>query len=703
MDLIYADVVNGTIKDIGIMNTYSFDFSYGEKENDFQLKIPMLATELHEDMVVYINDTEFGGIIDAIEVDTENRMMIYTGRTWQGILENKVLYPLPGYDYMYVNGEANQVMGQLLERMNILPGDENELIVPPTESFIKASEEDSGIMIEGRITSESGNYAHGYTFIRNLLYENDAKPIIKNGVLSVVPLIDYSNDDDFLEGTDQFRAKRNYNSLNRLHCMGSGNLADRYTIDLYLDINGGLLPYCRENPVQDSDYYTDLKALSESTDPEDIENYKTITDNMVTGLGEIADIYDYPSIQNTFHHVLLTEEPDDWRTDLTPSYELKDKEWGFQKYFQTATKETGMSEYVQVSKPDLADAFILQLAMPADWMGNFKNYYTSGANGFEPVQEVEQYVPQMTQPADWYAGGYANYYQLVSGSYRQVEQVPGLVPLPSPPGDWATNWSAYANADGSRVQGVVPEPQYFRLDSQPPEWNDKYMNFYTTDGTTYSPVSGDQKKYKELTTVQPSDWKRSYKNYYKKSGSKWVHVSGSKAPQWKQNTYYIEKTKQVAPPFRAKKPADRKTYYYKVQDPEHAPDFVANRYYSNGYVIPTWGTITVYRLQTVPTWTTNTYYTMEKYQPIPQWIPETFFIRYEDHYEALIEAAKKKLESYQKKDELSIKLDERREYDINDRIGASDEVTGIGAIERITQKIVKIERGIISFKYSTGK
>jgi hypothetical protein len=42
-------------------------------------------------------------------------------------------------------------------------------------------------------------------------------------------------------------------------------------------------------------------------------------------------------------------------------------------------------------------------------------------------------------------------------------------------------------------------------------------------------------------------------------------------------------------------------------------------------------------------------------------------------------------------------------YDINDRVGASDEVTGLGAVERIVQKVVKIQRGIVSFDYNTGK
>ena len=262
MDLIYADVLNGAIVDRGILNNYSFDLSFGEDENNFQLKCPIDGTRLEEDQIIYVSGTEYGGVIDSIEVDTSALMMIYSGRTWHGILENKVLYPPKGTDYLYLNGDANEVLAFLLERMNIIPGENNELYVAPENAFMSVSSAVSGIDIDMRVTSESGNYAHGYSFIRDMLYANDAKLQIIDGVLNAVPLVDYSNDDDFLEGTDQFKAKRNYNSLNRLHCMGQGSLANRYTIDLYLDSNGGLLPYARTNPVQDSDYYTDIAALA---------------------------------------------------------------------------------------------------------------------------------------------------------------------------------------------------------------------------------------------------------------------------------------------------------------------------------------------------------------------------------------------------------------------------------------------------------
>ena len=696
MDLIYADVEKGIIIDRGVLNIYTFDCSFGEKENDFELRVPMGAHKLSEDQIVYANGTEYGGVIDAIEVDTENQKMIYSGRTWHGILENKILYPQPGYNYFYVNGDANEVLRELLERMNIIPGDLNELYVKPENAFMSVATHNAGYDVNARVASESGNYARGYTFIRDLLYQFDLKPKIVNGVIEAVPNVDYSSDDDFLEGTDQFRAKRNYNSINRLHCMGSGNLADRYVIDLYLDENGGLLPYARENPVQDSDYYTDIAALAESTNEEDIKNFEILSAHMVTGINEMADIYDYPSIGSTYHYVLLETVPDDWGKDLTPSKDLDEKEWGFEQYFSQTLKNDTV-EYKNLEKPALAYRYDLQLSMPGDWTSNFANYYVSDNEGYKSVDPVELYDVQSTQPPQWYAGAYMNYYKLENGSYVTISQVPGLIRLTTQPPDWTTRWTEYCKQDGSKVESIVPEPTYELLKKKPSDWDKYYSNYYQTDGVDFSTVSPKSVKDYVLTTYQPSNWKKEYKNYFRRKGKNFYQVTDKTVPKWKANTFYKEVTKNETPSFRKNK------YYVKHQDDPHAPPFVAGAYYSSGYVIPAFSAQTVYKKRTYPTWQTNTYYTAVQYQPIPEFIAGAYFKQYEDHFEALIEAAKKKLEEYMKKDELEITLDEKRVYDINDRIGASDEVTGIGASERITQKIIKIERGIVTYKYNTGK
>lgn len=700
MDLIYADIINGQIYDRGVLNNFSFDMSFGEKENDFQLKTPLEGTRLEQDQLIYISGTEYGGVIDSIEVDTSNLIIIYSGRTWHGILENKILYPVKGHDYMYLQGDANRVLEELLERMNIIPGDYNELYIKPEHPLMSVVEEDSGIDINMRVTSESGNYAHGYTFIRDMLYANGAKLKIVDGVLSAVPLTDYSNDDDFIVDTDQFTAKRNYNSLNRLHCLGQGNLAKRHTIDLYLDDNGGLLPYCRENPIQDSDYYTDMDALATSTNPEDVANFELISKYMVTGMNEIADIYDYPSIQTTYHYVPLASRPADWGKDLTPSAPLEDKVWGFQNYFQTnIDSSSDEAEYVNVPKPDIVDDFRLLKSAPADWNANFGNYYEKKSNGYTNVESVEQYDPYTgSMPPDWYSEGYAKYFRLEGGNYTQVQLIPGPVLTTEQPPKWSTECTSYAYANGTKVSFIKQEPEYKKLDKQPPKWKDEYNTYYQTDGVNYTSVSGVTKtaKHDVLTTQKPTDWATSYKNYWFNNG-KWVHPTSKKAPTWKPNKFYMDRNYTVAPKFA------KDLYYAKLEKPDVAPQWLPDTFYADGEVVPTWGSFTVYTKRTIPTWTYNKYYEAYQYQPIPIFALQSYFKQYEDHYEALIEAAKNKIAEYMSKDDLEITLDETRVYDINDRVGASDEVTGIGAVERIVQKVVKIQRGIVSFDYNTGK
>lgn len=697
MDLIYADVVDNLIIDRGVLNNFSFDLSYGEDENDFQLVIPMSGIRLYEDQVVYISGTEYGGIIDAIKVDTSAQMITYSGRTWHGILESKVLYPMTGNDYMFVSGEANEVLGILLERMNIIPGDLNELYVQPTNSIITASTEDSKIYVEGKITSKSGNYAHGYSFIRDLLYQNDAKPVIIDGVISAKPLIDYSNSDDFLEGTDQFTAEHKYNSLNRLHCLGSGDLRDRYTIDLYLSEGGTLLPYSKKNPINDSDYYTDLAALAESTDPEDIANFAEITANMVTGVKEISDIYDYSNAQLTYHYVIQDTQPEDWDDDLTPDIvdiTSKEKMWGFQQYFY---QDDADGKYKNVEKPAIEYEYELQTSMPSDWLSNFADYYMSNAEGYEKVSPVTSYSVVGTMPTGWYEGAYSNYFKLNNGNYTKVSLVPGLIPLTDPgPDDWDTNWSQYCKSDGTKVPGVQPATKYTKLTSAkaPQNWSENYADYYTWDGTQYQKVKGVSKTVWIKLASKPSDWATSYKNYYIKVEGNWVNCT--KKSQWNINKVRKRGSKTDPPTYK------KNVYYSCYKPPEKAPTFVPGMYFSSGKVVPHWGDFTVYSKSTIPTWETNKYYTKKPYQPIPSWA-NTYYTQYEDHYQSLIEGALKVIEDSVIKDVLEIKLDENTVYDINDRVGASDEVTGIGAVERIVQKVVKINRGIVSFDYNTGK
>lgn len=712
MDLIYSEVIDGLIIDRGVLNNYRFDMSFGADDNDFVLHCPLSGTHLQVNNVVYINDTEYGGVIDSIEVDTANQELIYRGRTWQGILESKVIYPRRGEDYYTVSGEANAVLADLLERMNITPGANNTLIVEPSGAIISASTEDSGIYITAAAKSTSGNYVNGYTFIRDLLYQYSAKPQIINGVISAVPLINYSNSDDFLEGTDQFTAKRNYNSLNHIHCMGAGDWGNRYEIDLFLDENGGVLPFCKymdyyglegatgnNQLLSDDDYYTDL-ANFPLVDEWDVKNHETLINNMVTGVNEIAMIYDYPNASTTYHYSLQTEQPADWTEDLTPSAEkLSDKKFGFQQYFYFEETD-GTANYKSVPKPDTAERYDLLLSEPEKWASEFNNYYVADGKGFKKVTSVNEYDPVATRPNDWFMGGYENYYEIgTGGNYVKVTQKSRYERQQEQPPGWFANYTDYYTLEGGtykKVKAVKDADTYEKLKKKPKDWKNNFKNYYKSDGISFSAVTGITKYKFVKQTYQPSDWKNNYKNYYKAANDKYVQLTNKTVPKWTTGKYYTKMSYTVAPDFKTM------LYYVKIPGASHAPFFYSGTYYAFVKSIPDFVANHFYEKRNYPRYAANTYYKAVTYQPAPQWYENQFFTRYEDHYEALINGALAKAQKSNPKDELSIKLDESRIYDINDIVGASDEVTGIGATERITQKIVKIERGVISFDYKTG-
>lgn len=736
MDLIYADVINNTIVDKGVLSNYSLDLSFGESENDFVLKCPLDIYKLEPNQIIYISDTEYGGVIDSVAVNTETGIMTYTGRTFHGILESKKLYPYKNADYLVFSGEANYVLKMILERLSLIPSSKNEMYVHPDGAFLKASTKDSGIYIQRYVvSSESGNYASGYTFIRDMLYANNAKPKIINGVIEAIPYLDYGADYDWLYGTLQFEAKNNYNSVNHLHCMGQGELSKRYTIDLYLNSEGGLLPYCRSNVQDDSDYYTDLSKMENSPIAEIRNDLQTIKDNMITGVNEICEIYDFPSAQTTYHYILQTSKPSNWGSIID-----SDGTYGFEMSYILDSERTDENEeeYKNIERPALETRYATLSAQPADWNTNYSNYYEQDASGYHHVTTGEYtLLTSGTAPADW-TNNYSKYFELVSGSYRKVSDFKDLRPLSTAPSGWTTNYASYYNSDGSHVAGVMP-PQTYSLYSggQPSNWDKIYNTFYYPDGHGgYTAVSGEPQTDYPLLQTKPGNWESDWGNYYIyriKNVYKEVAIYGKKGeivrvdlvlvdrtPYYQSlKDYAAEKKKKsfkwneklikglvryrhsysIAPAFTKYSPL-----YTKDEMSYVAPTFVANQYYYQYVGAPNYVANKYYVYHDAPTFVRGKYLEPYQYQPIPEWISGVYYTRKEDHYETLVNSGLKRLNDLQSKSELSIDLSEGiNEYDINDRIAASDEVTGIRAIAKVTQKIVKIERGITSFSYKVGK
>ena len=208
MDLIYATAQK---EDVGVMKNFKFDLAFGQDENDFVLTTNINNHVCHEGYILYVEGTEYGGIIRKIAVKTQTEELVYNGE-----------------DYLICDGEANAVLSTLIERMGL-------------EDLFRSSTELSGITIRNY---KMNRYIDGYSGIKKMLaaFGGKLKVNFQNGfvILSAEPFVDYSQDNEFDSSQINFDIEKNYKPTNHVICLGRGDLKDRVVIHLYTDAQGNI-------------------------------------------------------------------------------------------------------------------------------------------------------------------------------------------------------------------------------------------------------------------------------------------------------------------------------------------------------------------------------------------------------------------------------------------------------------------------------
>lgn len=220
-------------RDLRALDDCTMDMEFGDgggDANTFELRMPVASAPegLTFGSLVYVDGTEYGGIVDDVGSDTTGRIhkAVYGGRTWHGVLEGRVLRPDRGADYLSVSGEANAVLLQLVHRMGLA-----ELFA------VDAS--DSGIRVGYRFA----RYVAGYAGLRAMLASAGAKLATRwdggKVVLSAMPRRDWSRE-EFEGRRTPIKIKQASRPVNHLVCLGKGELAQRTVIDLYADESGNV-------------------------------------------------------------------------------------------------------------------------------------------------------------------------------------------------------------------------------------------------------------------------------------------------------------------------------------------------------------------------------------------------------------------------------------------------------------------------------
>lgn len=492
--LIYA---NQNRQDIGVIKVYDFDLAYGKSENDFELSFSLDNHILKEGYFIYCENsvngrlygTEYGGIVDKVKVDTDNNKVTYKGRTFHGILENKIIKPLDDYDYYTVEGEAHEVLRELIHYIGL-------------EDLFEA---DSSIS-EIDIPQYEFRYDPAYSSINKMVAENDGKLIFsyngKKVILSVVPLIDYSQDEEWTSHHDHFLIEKNHRPVNHLVCLGQGDLKDRAVIHLFADENGGLLPYAKtDNPMQDSDYILD------------------ISQRVLFGFDEIENKYDYPSAEVKENYIPLLEQPTDWKDNYSQYFIFDD------------------GKYKEIEKEN-EDVYTLLTSQPSDWTRNYSKYFTKNGNKHDSVSGVstDKYKKLSKKPNDW-TKNWKNYYYFftdgVSDEYKSAEGIEKhrYKMQTRKPTDWKDNYGQYYRRKKKGGYEAVPGVKKGKKE--------------------YAPTWKAKKYYVKETYYLAPKWKANY--FYSR-------LTTDVVPSWKTNTFYSKTSEEIIPSFSIGK------YYEKVYD-----------------------------------------------------------------------------------------------------------------------------------------
>lgn len=646
MDLIYAD---GQLNDLGVLKDYSFDMEYGKNSsNDFECRVQKYNHVCDQDYILYIEYTEYGGVIDRIESDTKSGVVSYKGRTWHGLLNSFVIEPPEGQMYRTYNGDANDVLREIVNLCGL-------------SDLFEVNYDESGVIIN----AFQSRYENAYDLILRMMDEYNAKMYCywQSGKVHIGCMLamNYAVSEEFDSSQVPFKVGLTFNNYNHLVCLGQGQGKNRAVIHLFCDEGGGIQPYTLvANPLQDSDYILDKR------------------NQVLFGREERAVIYDAPNAEIITNYILLTEKPSDWNG----SY--------FNYYAEGTNPDTDELDYKNIERV-YEDEYHLQYVEPNDWrvQNGYQKYYYWNGNTFDNVNALSEEQATITytlltqKPVDW-DNYYSAYYELdsASQSYKKVSANTNDIytKVDKAPADWKWHYSSYYSRTWNGTTWVYSairgseSYKYTKHSKKPADWEKSWGNYYT------KLPAGSYKKGKNIVKYKAGYYTVSYAVNTAKVIAK---QKGKTYPKWVKGKFYNRDTIYYAPKF-----ASIKNGVFSKTTQNVPPTFETGRYY-------------IRYVNDMPVWTKGTYYTLIKdVEQIPEFVAGKYFYGVEDRYAMLIQNAMKKWAEIRDTSTLNIDLELESNYDVGDVIGSIDEVTKVEVNKPILRKVIRIRKDIVSVEHS---
>lgn len=247
MDFTVTDIYG---QEKGPLEHCGAEFIVGTEDNDFEIKIQenLFKDDRHrKNCRVFAEETEYGGLIRALNPVTEDKVIKLKGSTWRGILNQRALNHKSN-SHVVLRGEANTVLKEYLTKLGL------------TEIF-GASSENSGIDLNYQAPLQSMlldafvsalETQNARLEIKYKLGDANDKGYVE---LSAKPIVDHSEQIEISkDGNVKLNILDYQNGVNHLICYGQGEGTSRQRVDLYAWPDGS---------IRKTQYYTGIDLIEQ--------------------------------------------------------------------------------------------------------------------------------------------------------------------------------------------------------------------------------------------------------------------------------------------------------------------------------------------------------------------------------------------------------------------------------------------------------
>lgn len=217
--------------ELGATADFTLDLACGtldNSENDFAIQLPQ-DVRIAANSVFHVDGTQWGGIVQRRVSDTAIAGVLqWEGRTWHGILADRVLSPDSGQDYYRSSGTVESCISALISRFGL-----------------------SALFGVGECPSVSINYQHkrypdGWSAVCDMLSSVSLKPTFavsrQGGTVRVLlGAAEKQTLDEVADGElADVEITSNFTNYNHIIGLGKGELSARDVVHFYADANGNV-------------------------------------------------------------------------------------------------------------------------------------------------------------------------------------------------------------------------------------------------------------------------------------------------------------------------------------------------------------------------------------------------------------------------------------------------------------------------------